>query len=81
MSEKFSDKEIDRLLNSAYCPSLPLKEIVRQLRERIEWLETRESKLVWMISDGKLSEVGYEMGVLESEFDETLQKYAEKGVL
>lgn len=32
MSERYGDEEIDRLLNAAYCPSMPLKGVVRQLR-------------------------------------------------
>lgn len=33
MSERYSEEEIDRLLNAAYCPSLPLKGVIRQLRD------------------------------------------------
>lgn len=87
---KFTEEEMDAYFYGPTPEDWPIKCIAMfeqmrderdELRARIEKLETRESKLVWLISDGKLSKPGYDMSVLESELDETIQKYAEKGAL
>lgn len=32
MSERYREDDIDRLLNATYCPSVPLKGVIKQLR-------------------------------------------------